>query len=224
MLVASETFGSGMSDIRIDRVVAIDLIERLARAMEHRDIETSGHVRRVAEYSRIIAERLGLNHQEVDSIFLGAPMHDIGKIMVPEIVLWKPRHVPLSDGDWYYIRKHPEEGYQILNDTSFDLQRVAAMIAYTHHEKWDGSGYPRKLSGEDIPIEGRIVAVADVFDALTSARVYKDAWPVERALGQIRSDAGSQFDPAIVSAMMASIEAILDIKSTNLDGALPERK
>lgn len=178
-----------------------EIILRLSRASEFRDHETGSHILRVARTCREIAEELGLSAQACRDIYLAAPMHDVGKIGVPDAVLLKPG--PLTTEERALMQKHTEIGGEILSGSESRLIRLAREIAETHHERFDGKGYPRGLVGSAIPIAGRIAAVADVFDALTSVRPYKDAWPLEKAIAYIEENAGSAFDPKVVEAFMA---------------------
>lgn len=175
-----------------------EVIQRLARAIEFRDNETRDHVARVAAIARIIAEELGQSRAFVRTLFLAAPLHDIGKIGVPDAILGKSGK--LDADEILAMRKHVEVGEQILANGDSDLIQVAAAVAGSHHERWDGSGYPRRLKGSNIPLAGRITAVADVFDALCSVRPYKPAWPIEAARAEIVACSGSHFDPACVEA------------------------
>lgn len=178
-----------------------EVIWRLARAVEYRDGTTGDHVSRVATISKLIAEGLGFTPERARMIYLAAPLHDIGKIGISDSILQKPGR--LSPEEFSVMREHVLIGARILDDGSSELIRIAALIAQSHHEKWDGTGYPERLAGETIPIEGRIVAVADVFDALCSARPYKEAWPVEKAYEEIVSLEGKHFDPSCVAAFKA---------------------
>jgi response regulator RpfG family c-di-GMP phosphodiesterase len=174
----------------------------LAKAAEYRDPETGAHILRMAHYSRLIGSQLGLPDSELDLLLEAAPMHDIGKVGIPDVILLKPGRL---DADEFAIMKqHAEIGRKILqgHTSSNQMLRMAAGIAITHHEKFDGSGYPYGLSGADIPLVGRIVAVADVFDALTSARPYKRAWPLEDAKRFLVENSGSHFDPVCVTAFL----------------------
>lgn len=179
---------------------AEELVRRLLRAAERRDDDTGNHIVRMAEAARVIARRLGLDDETVRLIHGAAPMHDVGKIGVPDAVLLKPGR--LDDDERRIMESHVDEGYEILRDSTIPLVQVAAEIALSHHERWDGTGYPRGLAGADIPLSGRIAAVADVFDALASDRPYKRAWTHERAIGYLRDNAGTQFDPACVQAFV----------------------
>ncbi|MBM4180713.1 MAG: response regulator [Betaproteobacteria bacterium] len=192
-----------------------EMITRLSRAAEFRDPETGAHIQRMANYSGLIAERLGLSGDEQDLILRAAPMHDVGKIGIPDHILLKPGR--LDDAEMAIMKTHAERGYEILRDSNSRLLDLAALIAWTHHEKYDGGGYPRGLRGEDIPLPGRIVAVADVFDALTSARPYKPAWEIQRTLQWLREGSGHHFDPACVEAFLARFDDVMDIKNRYRD-------
>jgi putative two-component system response regulator len=185
------------------------VIWRLARAIEYRDGDTGEHVSRVATISRLVAEAMGLSEDRCRTIYLAAPLHDIGKIAIPDAILGKPGK--LTPDEIIQMRRHVTIGAEILEEGSSDLIRVARLIARGHHEKWDGTGYPEGLSGYDIPIEARIVAIADVFDALCSVRPYKPAWPLERAHAEIVRLAGSHFDPACVDAFAARWDDIIAV-------------
>jgi putative two-component system response regulator len=185
-------------------------IERLTAAAEYRDPETGAHIQRMSRYARLIAEQLGLPEPDCDLIQRAAPMHDIGKVGIPDRILLKPGR--LDAEEFAIMKRHAEYGYRILANSESELLQLAAVIAWTHHEKWDGSGYPRGLAGGDIPQVGRIVAVADVFDALTSSRPYKPAWPLERALELLKSEAGRHFDPDCVEAFLTRLDDALAIQ------------
>jgi putative two-component system response regulator len=175
-----------------------EMIWRLARAIEYRDGGTGEHVSRVATISRIIAEELGLDREHCREIYLAAPLHDVGKIGVPDGILNKPSSLDLAETA--AMREHVTFGAAILANGRSNLLRVAECIAKYHHERWDGRGYPEGLSGEVIPLEGRIAAIADVFDALCTDRPYKSAWSLDDARAEIRSHSGTQFDPRCVAA------------------------
>ena len=195
-----------------------EMITRLSRAAEFRDPETGDHILRMAYYSRLIADQLGLSGEDKDLILAAAPMHDVGKIAIPDNILLKPGR--LDDAELVVMRTHAEKGYEILRDSKSRMLDLAALIAWTHHERFDGGGYPRGLSGEDIPLAGRIVAVADVFDALTSERPYKKAWELEQAIQWLRDSAGGHFDPACVEAFLARRDDFLAIKASFQDQVL----
>ena len=187
----------------------------LARAAEYRDPETGAHIQRMAHYSKHIARILELPVVEQDLLLESAPMHDIGKVGTPDNILLKPGK--LTDEEFAIMKQHAVIGYEVLNASSSPLLKVAAEIAHTHHEKFDGSGYPRGLKGEDIPLFGRIVAVADVFDALTSERPYKKAWSIEQAKQLLKEGSGKHFDPACVDAFFTDFDEVLAIKDRFMD-------
>jgi putative two-component system response regulator len=176
----------------------VEILERLAVAAEYRDDATGQHIRRVSTTVFLLAIALELPDRELEIIERASKLHDVGKIGIPDNILLKPGK--LTPEEFEVIKTHTTIGARILSDARSDLVRMASTIAQTHHERWDGTGYPLGLCGDAIPIEGRIVAVADVFDALTHARPYKKAWPVEEALAEIKRQSGSQFDPAVIKA------------------------
>ena len=178
----------------------VEMLGRLAAAAEFRDDDTGQHTRRVGDLSVMIAERLGLPAARVELIRLAAPLHDLGKIAIPDAILSKPGK--LTDDEFAYMRTHTTVGAQMLSGSAFALVRMAEQIAVTHHEKWDGSGYPAGLAGETIPITGRIFAVADVFDALTHVRPYKPAWSEPEAIAELKRQSGRQFDPQVLYAFL----------------------
>ena len=164
----------------------------------------------MSHYPRLLALASGLSEDQAELLLNAAPMHDIGKIGIPDRILLKQG--PLDDAEWQIMRKHPYMGSVIIGEHDNELLRAASSIAYTHHEKFDGSGYPRHLKGEDIPLYGRLVAVADVFDALTTARPYKQAWTIEDAMALIDEQAGSHFDPRLVGAFHEVLPDVLAVK------------
>jgi putative two-component system response regulator len=178
----------------------MDTLRRLALAVEIRDDDTYQHTERVARTSFLLANRLGLSHHDATLIRQAAPLHDIGKLAVHDAVLLKPG--TLTRGEFEEVKRHATAGAAILTHETSALLQVAQEIALTHHEWWDGSGYPSQLKGSEIPVSGRVVALADVFDALTHPRPYKQAWPVGDALGEVRRLAGLQFDPSVVEAFL----------------------
>jgi len=192
-----------------------EMIWRLARAIEMRDGGTGAHISRVAAISRLIAEGLSLEPHFCRMIYLAAPLHDIGKIGVPDAILNKPGR--LNAEEMTAVREHVNYGARMLENGTSDLIRVAAAIVGGHHEKWDGSGYPRGLSGTAIPIEARITAVADVFDALSSARPYKEAWSPERAYDEIVRGSGNHFDPDCVRVFCEKWSEIEEVARTLRD-------
>ncbi|TWT89469.1 HD domain-containing phosphohydrolase [Stieleria varia] len=223
----------------------LDIIWRLGKASEFRDEETGDHVIRVGGYSRAIAKGLGMSESFCENIFLAAPLHDIGKIGIPDSVLLKPGR--LTNDEWRVMRSHCNMGVAILTEPSKftrvagteqvdetsslgtesmapsanSIIQLAAQIAATHHEKWDGSGYPNGLHGDAIPLAGRIVAVADVYDALRSHRPYKEPFSVQRSLEIIREGAGSHFDPAVVHAFLECFDEIEKIEQQFSDLMAP---
>ena len=186
----------------------VETIIRLSVAVECRDGETGDHVRRMSHVSAMIAESLGLPAARVELIRSASTMHDIGKIGIPDEILRKTG--PLTDGERRTMEKHTLIGGQILDKPTCELVAVARDVALSHHERWDGRGYPRALAGEDIPLCGRIVALADVFDALISKRRYKDAIPLDDTLAILRRDEGKHFDPAVAKAFHAALPRILE--------------
>jgi len=198
----------------------LEIIRRLGRAAEYKDNETGLHVIRMSHYSRLIAEALGGNGDWVDLVFNAAPMHDIGKIGIPDSILLKKGK--LNDDEWKIMRQHPAYGAEIIGEHSSPLMSMAREIALSHHEKWNGSGYPNGLKGEEIPLPGRIIAVADVFDALTTERPYKKAWSVEDAVNLIDEEAGTHFDPQLVPILHSALPEFLDIKERYEENAVPD--
>ncbi|MFC1953361.1 HD domain-containing phosphohydrolase [Chloroflexota bacterium] len=193
------------------KIASLDTVYRLSRAAEYKDEDTGAHVQRMSHYSSAIARGMGLNEEFIENILWAAPMHDVGKIGIPDRVLLKPGK--LDDDEWVLMRQHTTIGAEILKDADSDFIRLAAEIALTHHEKWTGGGYPNGITGEDIPLAGRIVALADVFDALTTERPYKEPFPLEKALAIINEGKGTHFDPHVADTFFTirdEIEAELN--------------
>ncbi|MDL1969952.1 MAG: response regulator [Candidatus Desulfofervidaceae bacterium] len=188
----------------------LEIVRRLGKAAEFRDDETGDHIIRTSKYVYVIAKALGLPEEECDLFYHAAPMHDIGKIGIPDVILLKPGK--LTQEEFEIIKLHTLIGAEILSGTDLPLLEKAKETALTHHEKWDGTGYPRGLKGEEIPLSGRIMAIADVFDALTSKRVYKPPSKVEEALDFIKSQKNKHFDPEIVDAFLEVQNKILQIR------------
>ncbi|NEX21341.1 two-component system response regulator [Thiorhodococcus mannitoliphagus] len=186
------------------------VIRRLGRAAEFKDNETGLHVIRMSRYSRLIAEAIRVSDDWAELLLNAAPMHDIGKIGIPDHILRKPGK--LDPDEWETMRRHPAFGAEIISDHPSELLRLSREIALAHHEKWDGAGYPYGLAGEDIPISARIVAIADVFDALTTERPYKPAWAVEKAVALIEQEAGRHFDPTLVGAFREVLPQVLEVR------------
>ncbi|MCB4361458.1 HD-GYP domain-containing protein [Quatrionicoccus australiensis] len=196
-----------------------ELIFRMSRAAEFRDPETGAHIQRMAYYSQAIAKGLDLDESVQKLILEAAPMHDVGKIGIPDNILLKPGK--LTPEEFEVMKGHARLGYELLNNSGSEILRAGAQIAISHHEKYDGSGYPRGLKGNDIPLFGRIVAVADVFDALTSERPYKKAWPLEDAVHFLEEGRGKHFDPLCVEAFLATWDIVLDIRQRFQDEDAP---
>lgn len=194
-----------------------EAILRLSRAAEYRDPETGAHLLRMSNYARLIAEQLGLSPDEQELLLEASPMHDIGKVGTADHILLKPGR--LTPEEFEIMKQHAAIGYDILRDSLSPLLQCAATLARAHHEKFDGSGYPQGLSGDAIPLHARIVAVADVFDALTSERPYKHAWAMDDAVKFMKDSAGSHFDPVCVDAFLAAWPQVLEIRTRYHDGA-----
>jgi len=192
------------------KVTSLDTIHRLSRAAEYKDRDTGSHIHRVSSYTSAIARSMGLGRGYIELVRYAAPMHDIGKVGIPDFILQKPGR--LSDDEWRVMKKHTLIGARILSGSDVPVIKMAETIALTHHEKWDGSGYPEGLKGTSIPLAGRITAVADAFDALTSPRCYRGAYSAKQALDIIHSESGSHFDPHVVRAFLAIEDEILAIK------------
>jgi putative two-component system response regulator len=188
----------------------LDTIHRLVLAAEYKDEDTGDHIVRMSRYCALIAKKLGLPAKEVQNILYAAPMHDVGKIGISDKILIKPGK--LTDEEFEVMKTHSIIGANILANSKAETLKVAEQIALSHHEKWNGKGYPQGLSGDNIPLVGRIVGLADAFDALTSKRPYKDPYTVEVALDIIKKERGEQFDPDIVDVFLKNIDEILKIK------------
>jgi two-component system response regulator RpfG len=182
---------------------------RLAKVGEYKDEDTGNHIIRISRYSRLIAEKMGLPEEQCDLISRAAPMHDIGKIAIPDVILMKPAR--LTDDEFRVMQHHTLVGYDILKDSPSIYLQTGSIIALSHHEKYNGQGYPQGLAGDTIPLEARIVAVADVFDALVTKRPYKEAWPEEKAFGFIRQERGKHFDPDCADLFLEESEVITSI-------------
>ena len=207
-----ETVRDRTKEIRETR---LEVIRRLGRAAEYRDNETGMHIIRMSVSAARLARAAGLSHAECELLLNASPMHDIGKIGIPDRILLKPG--PLDDAEWVIMRRHPQIGAELLSGSPSELMQLAETIALCHHEKWDGSGYPRGLKGEDIPLPARICAVCDVFDALLSRRPYKEPWTVEAALDFLDQRKGSHLDPKLVVLFRGILEDILEIQRSYPD-------
>lgn len=192
------------------RETRLQIVQRLGRAAEYKDNETGMHVIRMSYYSQRLALCAGFDAAWAEDLLNAAPMHDVGKIGIPDAVLRKPG--PLDVDEWSVMRRHPEIGAEIIGEHPSGILRMARTIALCHHEKWDGSGYPNGLKGEQIPVEARIVAIADVFDALTSRRPYKEPWSAAQALDHIQTQAGRHFDPELVGHFATLVPELLQIQ------------
>ena len=192
-----------------------EVIFTMGSIAESRSKETGQHVKRVAEYSYLLAKYIGLDERECDKLRQASPMHDIGKIAIPDVVLNKPGR--FNDEERKIMDTHAQLGYDMLQSSSRELMQIAAIVAYQHHEKYNGKGYPNQLAGKNIHIYGRITALADVFDALGSARVYKPAWDDERIFTLLKEERGEQFDPQLIDAFFEHLDEFLHIRDTMQD-------
>ena len=201
-----------LSLVRVDELheTRLQIVQRLGLASEYKDNETGLHVIRMSHYTHVLAKAAGFSEREADDLLNAAPMHDVGKIGIPDAILQK--NGKLDEAEWVVMRSHAQIGAEIIGEHEAGLLKTARIIALTHHEKWDGSGYPNGLKGEEIPLAGRIVAIADVFDALTSVRPYKPAWPVDEAVDLLRRESGRHFDPELVELFLGQLPLILEIK------------
>ncbi|KQP43291.1 two-component system response regulator [Pseudorhodoferax sp. Leaf274] len=210
-----------LSLVRMDELKAsrLEIVQRLGRAAEYKDNETGQHVLRMSHYAQALALALGFHAHDAEDLLHAAPMHDVGKIGIPDHILRKPGQ--LTAEEWSVMRSHANIGADIIGQHDSGVLHIAAKIALSHHEKWDGSGYPNGLAGEAIPLEARIVAIADVFDALTSVRPYKAAWSVEEAVALLEREAGKHFDPALVPAFVGILPQVLAIRARFADAPTP---
>ena len=192
------------------QAASLDSIQRLSRAAEYRDEDTGAHIERMSRYSEDVARKMGLSGKTVERILYAAPMHDAEKIGIPDKILLKPGK--LDPDEWEIIKQHTTVGARILGGSRTGFIKLAEVIALTHHERWDSSGYPRGLKGTQIPLVGRITTIADVFDALTSRRPYKEPFSVEKSFAVIRESKGTHFDPDVVDAFFAVQSEILAVK------------
>ena len=188
-----------------------EVIYAMGEIGETRSKETGNHVKRVALYSKELALLYGLSQEEADKLQMASPMHDIGKVGIPDAILNAPRKLDLDE--WKIMQTHSELGFEMLKNSNKPILKAASIVANEHHEKWDGSGYPRALSGEGIHIYGRITAIADVFDALGSERVYKKAWPLDEILELFKNESGKHFDPKLISLFLENLDNFLSIQN-----------
>ena len=199
-----------------------EIINRLALAAGYKDGETAFHTMRMSRYCELLARELGLSEDRCRDIRLASPMHDIGKVGIPDQVLLKQGGLDADERQ--RMQEHANIGAAILSGSQCDLLRLGSEIALSHHERWDGAGYPAGLAGEAIPLSGRMAAVADVFDALTTARPYKEAWSTDRAFAYLQEQAGKQFDPACVEAFVGAREKVLAVMAAFPDSIQAGRK
>ncbi len=197
---------------------SLETIFRLARAAEYKDECTGDHILRMSHTSKVLAEGMKLDKNFCDMILYASPMHDVGKIGIPDRILLKPGRLDLEEMD--IMKNHTIIGARILEGSSSKIVQMAEIIALTHHEKWDGSGYPQGLAGKDIPLEGRIAAVADVFDALLSARPYKEPFTIDQVIDILKQGRGAHFDPDVLDVFFTCMERILEIQRNGGDAEL----
>ncbi len=197
------------------RSVQLEIVRRLGLAGEYRDNDTGAHVLRMSRMAEIIARGAGLDDKTCELILYASPMHDIGKIGIPDNVLLKPGK--LDADEWEIMKSHVQIGKEIIGDYPADLMWIAGTIALNHHEKWDGSGYPLGLQGEEIPLYARIAAICDVFDALLSRRPYKEPWPLDKAAELLKKESGAHFDPRLVQIFFERFNKIMEIQKAHAD-------
>lgn len=196
---------------------SLETIHRLTLAAEYRDEDTGDHIQRMSRMAAAIAAQMKMPEEEIETLLYATPMHDIGKIAIPDRILTKPGK--LDADEWRIMKQHTTFGGRILEGSSIGFIRLGEVVALTHHERWDGTGYPKGLAGTEIPLEGRIVAIADVFDALTTKRPYKEAFSVERSFSIIEDGKGAHFDPDVVDAFFSIKDEIVDIQQKyNMEG------
>lgn len=201
------------------RETQFEVIQRLMHAAEFRDNETGMHIVRMSRFCALTGRTIGMSEKEAELLLHASPMHDIGKIGIPDRILLKPSK--LNRDEWKLMKTHSAIGAKLLSEGRSDLMRMAQTIALTHHEKWDGTGYPNKLKGEQIPLAGRICGLCDVFDALTSERPYKKAWPVEMAVDEIKKGTGKHFAPDLVPVFLNILPEILKIREEHDEESKP---
>jgi putative two-component system response regulator len=193
------------------RETQLEVVRRLGRAGEYRDNETGAHVVRMSKSCELLARKVGMDEKYASLILQASPMHDVGKIGIPDAILLKPGR--LDTDEFAIMRRHVEIGVDIIGDHDSEMMDMAREIAGGHHEKWDGTGYPNGLKGEDIPLSARIAAICDVFDALTSERPYKDAWPLEKAIEFFKENAGSHFDPNLTELFLELVPEVTELRN-----------
>ncbi|WP_432738679.1 HD domain-containing phosphohydrolase [Maridesulfovibrio sp. FT414] len=213
-MVERRTLELQMALSRLDRA-HVETIHYLSAAAEYKDEDTASHIIRMAGYSELIARRMGLDKKTVELILTSSPMHDIGKIGIPDCILLKPGK--LDEKEWETMKTHAAIGSNLLSLGNSEYMKMGAVIAHNHHEKWDGSGYPCGLAGEEIPLPGRICAVADVFDALTSRRPYKEPFTIEKSVSIMKEGRGTHFDPQILDVFLDNLDEVIAIREANRD-------
>ncbi|MEW6983406.1 HD domain-containing phosphohydrolase [Colwelliaceae bacterium 6471] len=214
----AENISIGLENVHLEESIRSnqkEIIYRLGEIVENRSKESGFHVKRVALYCELLAQLAGLSTEEVKTLKLASPLHDVGKISIPDAILHKPGK--LNEEEWEIMKTHASIGAELLEDSNLFLLKTASIVAGSHHEKWDGTGYPKGLAGEDIHIYGRITALADVFDALANKRCYKPAWSMEKLLAHIEEQSGKHFDPTLVDLLMNNIEKFEVIKTAYED-------
>jgi response regulator RpfG family c-di-GMP phosphodiesterase len=189
-----------------------EIVYKMGEIGESRSKETGNHVKRVAEYSRLLALLYGLSEQEADILFTASPMHDIGKVAIPDSILNKPGK--LTNEEFEIMKSHASIGYEVLKGSDREVLKAASIVSYEHHEKYNGTGYPRGLKGEEIHIFGRITAIADVFDALGHDRCYKQAWELDKILALFQEEKGKHFDPQLIDLFMDNLDKFLEIRDS----------
>lgn len=218
LTLAASYAGKSLESVMLHEEIAAtqrEIIFAMGEIGESRSKETGNHVNRVAEYSYILALGCGLSTEEAEQLKMVSPMHDIGKVAIPDAVLHKPGK--LTEEEFELMKQHTIIGYNLLKSSGRELMKMASTVAYEHHEKWDGTGYPRGLSGEEIHLYGRITAIADVFDALGSDRVYKKAWELDRILNLFEEERGRHFDPHLVDIFLRQLPKLLEIREKYSD-------
>lgn len=218
LTVFASSIGIAFDNMLLNREIIVtqeELLSRLGNAVESRSKESGNHIRRMAEFSYILGIAIGLDETAAEVLRQASPMHDVGKIATPDAILLKPGR--LSKGEFDVMKLHPQIGYEILQGSERQILQAASIISLQHHEKYDGSGYPSGLKGDEIHVFARIIAVADVFDALTHRRCYKEPWPLEKVLDLIRSERGQHFDPVVVDALFDNLDQLLAVSSRLTD-------
>ena len=195
--------------------IKMDIVQRLARVVEQRDAQIGNHLLRMSHYSTCLAQEYGLTKEECGLILQASALHDIGKIAIPERILRKPAKLTIPE--WAVMKTHTTIGGELLSDNNSKFFKIAREIALSHHERWDGNGYPRKLKGKSIPLVGRICGLCDVFDALTTKRPYKEAWTLEQTLTIIADGRGQHFDPDLVQCFFKILPQIKEIRKKFAD-------